>query len=259
MSITRTMVINDAHIPFHDPKLIDIDASGLVLDILEDLKLDRLIINGDLLDMYNVNSHGPKHPDILSTLEDELYAGLEFFKNLRKKFPALEIVFLFGNHEWRLDRFLLQHAKQFFSLLSVENFLQLKEYNIEYYEYQVPYQLENTNCYIVHSPPSYGVNGARTSLLKKMDQDYIYGCTHREQKACLTASSGTVYTAYFNGWLGSTTLTPEHKRVYSYAKGHESWQQCFCIVTVVDGKEHHINQYSIRNNRVVVDGFLYEA
>lgn len=257
--ITRTMVINDIHIPYHNSKLINLSGGGLVLDILEDLKLDRLIINGDLMDMYGVNSHGPKDPGVIETLEDELQAGVEFIENLRKRFPKLEIVYLFGNHSTRLNRYIIKNAKPFWNLLTIEKQLRLEENGIEYYPYQEKYQIENSNCFVVHSPPSYGVNGARTSLLKKLDQTFIYGCTHREQKACITAASGEVHAAYFNGWLGSVDETESHREVFSYTKGHQDWQNCFIIVTVVDGKEHHINQYSIRNERVIVDGFLYEA
>lgn len=259
LSITRTMIINDVHIPYHNSKLIDVDATGLIPEIIDDLKLDRLIINGDLLDMYSVNMHGPKHPDVKETLEEELIAGRNFFESMRKRFPKLEIVYLMGNHENRLDRFILKNSKVFWNLLTVENYLELDNLNVEWFPYNHKYRLEKTNCFIQHSPPSYGVNGARTSLLKKLDQCHIYGCTHREQKACVTAASGKTYSVYFNGWLGSTNQTKGHTEVFSYAKGHEDWQNCFTIVNVINEKEHHVNQYSIRNNKVCIDGYIYEA
>lgn len=252
--ITRTLIINDVHIPFHDSR-----ALALVLDIFEDIGCDRLIINGDLLDFYGVNMHGPKSPLIENSLEDELIAGREFISQLRHRFKKQHIVYLFGNHESRLNRFILQHCKAFWNILTVEKYLYLDDNNIEWHPYNHKYRLEKTNCYIQHSPPSYGVNGARTSLLKKLDQTYIYGCTHREQKAFVTAGSGQVHGAYFNGWLGSVNETKEHQEVFSYIKGHSDWQQCFSIVTVENEKDFHINQYSIRNHKVVVDGSLYQG
>lgn len=252
--ISRTMVFNDPRIPFHDVKSLD-----LVLDIFEDLDLDRMVINGDLLDFYNVNSHGPKHPDISTNLEDELIAGREFFEGLRERFPKKEIVFIFGNHEDRLDRFIVKNSKQLWGLLTLENFINFDRLNIEYHHYNYRYQLENTNCFIQHSPPSYGQNGARTSLLSKPNATFIYGCTHRVQHSCNTDAHGNVHSVYFNGWLGSTTDTKEHTRVFSYAKGHQNWQQAFCIVTVEGGEQFHINQYLIRDHKVVVDGSLYEG
>lgn len=257
--ITRTAIINDVHIPFNDTRLLDTNAKGLVMDIIADRKLDRLIINGDLLDMYGVNSHGPKNPIVLTTVEDELNAGREFINNLVKRFPDLEIIYLMGNHEFRLNRFILQHSKPLHGLLTIEKYLRLDELGIEWHPYNHKYQLEKSSCFIQHSPPSYGVSGTMTSLLKKLDQTHIYGCTHREQKSCLTGGSGHVYACYFNGWLGSSTETEEHKEVFSYAKGHENWQNCFTIVTVVDGVDHFINQYSIRDYSVCVDGFFFQG
>ena len=242
------------HLPFGDDELI-----GLVLDAFEDIGIDRLVINGDLLDFINVNLHGPKSPVIQETLLDELEAGREFIELVRAKFPKAEIVFLYGNHEDRLERFILKHSKVFWNILRLENMLELEKHKVEFYEYNYCYQLEKTNLYIQHSPPSYGENGARTSLLKKLDASFIYGCTHRKQVSCLTGFSGEVYTVYFNGWLGSTTATPAHTKVFSYAKGHSNWQHSAAVVTVIDGKEFFVDQLDIKNNRLLLDGAIYEA
>jgi predicted phosphodiesterase len=254
MQIKRHLIAGDFHIPWHDTKAVK-----LVLDIFEDLDLDHLILNGDILDFYNVNMHGPKHPEVVTTLEDELIAGREFFEGLRKRFKDKEITHLWGNHIHRLERFILKHAKPFWNIVTPDKYIDYDTLNISQYPYQYKYQIQDTNCYVMHSPPSYGQNGARTSLLKKLDQTFIYGCTHRQQSSFITGASGEVHGAYFNGWLGSVDETPEHKEIFSYAKGHQDWQQCFIIVTVIDGVEFHINQYSIRNHRCVVDGNLYEA
>lgn len=253
-SLTRSLVINDVHAPFHDPK-----ALSLVLDVAEDIKVDRIIINGDLLDFYDINSHGAKHPDIMQKLDDEIDWGIDFFDKLRKRFKDVKIVFIFGNHEYRLDRFIMNNCPTFWNIIKLEKMLRLKELDIEYLHYNKKYRVDKTNLFIQHSPPSYGVNGARTSLLKKMDSNYIWGCTHREQHAAITGDSGQVYRAWFNGWLGSTSLTKEHAQVFSYAKGHENWQQCFSLVSVYNQTEFFVEQVSINNHKCFVDGHLYEA
>ena len=260
MSISRTLVINDLHIPFENPTLVK-----LVLDAFDDATKDsqihrRILINGDLLDFYNINSHEKsKHPDVFFTLEDELIAGREFLEKLRERFKDAEIVFIFGNHEDRLDRFIVNNAKAFYNILTLEKMLTLEALDIEFYYYNYCYQLENTNLYIQHSPPSYSVNGARVSLLKKLDGNFIYGCTHRKDFACTTGHSGEVYTVYFNGWLGDDTSTPAHERVFKYAKGHQTWQHAASVVTVLDGKEFFVDQLEIKNNKLLLDGAIYEA
>jgi len=251
------MVINDIHIPFHDSRLVTVSAEGMLLDIAEDLEVDRILLNGDVLDCYNWNSYGV-HPEVQVDMETEIYLGRCFFENLRKRFPDTEIVFLYGNHEYRYERWVIEKAKPMYNRLKLDADLGLERLGIEWYPYQFEYQLEQTNCYAVHSPPSYSVNGARASLLKKFDQTFLYACTHREQKACVTGGSGQVYAAYFNGWLGSVDETPSHRKVFSYRKGHVDWQHCFSIVTIVDGKDAHVNQISIRDHACVVDGHYYD-
>lgn len=252
--ITRTLILNDLHGPWHDQRAVD-----LTLDIAEDINVDRILINGDLLDAYNINSHGPKHPDIQATLEHELAWGNDFIADLRKRFKKQHLVFLFGNHEYRLDRFTMKHCPSYWNFIKLENMLELERHEVEWYDYNYAYRLEKTDLFIQHSPPSYSKNAAMVSLERKLDRSFIYGCTHRMQWASRTGYSGEVYHAVLNGWLGSTNLSAEHARIFSYAKGHESWQQCFSIVTCFEEKEFHIQLVPITNYRAVINGFIYEG
>lgn len=235
---------------------------GLVIDIAQDIGVNRIIINGDLLDFYSVNMHGPKHPTVMESLESELFAGYEFLQDIRKRFPNVEIIYNFGNHENRLDRWILKNCRSLFNIVTVAKQLHLDSLDIDYREYNRRYQLEKTNLFIQHSPPSYSVNAAMTSLTKKLDISTIYGCTHRSQKVSLTGGSGSVHSTWCNGWLGSTTLSEEHREVFSYAKGHENWQQSFSIITVDEGVHFFVDQIDIKTigekRACVVNGFLYE-
>lgn len=251
--LTRYIVFNDVHVPFHDTK-----ALSLIYDIIEDIPLDGIIINGDFLDAFNLNSHQPKDPEVITSLEEEFFEARELLEELRKRNPKKKIVYLAGNHLFRLDRFVMKHCPSFYNILTSEKMLQLERLDIEFYPYNTAYQLEKTRLYIQHSPPSYGENGARTSLLKKPNGSFIYGCTHRMQHSSITDINGVVNSVWFNGWLGSVDETPEHVRVFSYAKGHSNWQKCFSLVTVVNGKEFHVQQIPIVNNSCVVDGAYYE-
>lgn len=249
----RVGIIGDLHIPVHDPRAID-----LVVDIFQDVGIDELILNGDIADFYLLNSHGPKHPDFQGTLEWEFEEVNNFLDTLQKKLPKTKIYFNAGNHEFRLDRFVVNNAPHFWNILTVENMLRLKDRGIAYLQYNEEFQIGNTKLYTQHSPPSYGENGARTSLIKKPGRSWIFGCTHRMQSAYINHEQGVVHSAHFNGWLGSTNLTPMHKAVFQYVKNHNSWQQCFSIASI-DGPNHFVTQYEIKNYKAVVDGFLYEG
>lgn len=251
--VYRVGVLNDLHLPFGDPEAVEV-----TMRIFKDCNVDEILINGDLVDFYSINAYGPKHPEVIHNLEDELITARIFLETMRKEFPNTKIHYIYGNHEDRLERFILKHTKVFHNILRIENQLMLENLDITWQPYNSYYELIPNILRVQHSPPSYGVNGARTSLLKKMDCSYIWGCTHRQQHSAITTATGRVIHAYFNGWLGSSTLSDEHKRVFSYAKGHENWQQCASVVDIC-GEDFQVHQFGINNGKAMFNGKLYEV
>lgn len=241
----RVLVFNDPHIPFHCKTSVD-----LMLDVASDVEVDEIVINGDLLDMYQASSYGPKNPFILETLETEIIAGREFLEKLRERFPEVKIHFLYGNHEARMEKMILEKLKAFFNMVKLESQLNLKALDITFQYYNEFYQL-TPGLRVQHSPPSYGVNGARTSLLTKLDMSYIWGCTHRVQYATLSGASGKVYEAWFNG-----CLIDFDSKVFEYTKGHSNWQKCFMIVDVINDL-YFGHQCIIKGNTTSLDGHIY--
>jgi hypothetical protein len=251
--ITRTGIVNDLHIPWHDPKLVDL----VIFEIFKDIKVDRIVLNGDMLDFYACNMHSKnKHPLIQESLHSELQQGKDFFKRLRKAFPKTEIVFLYGNHEDRLSRFLINSCPPAWHLLRLDLELDLERLDIEWYDYNHRYQLEKSNLFIQHSPRSYA--SAKANFNYYSDTSSVFGCSHRFETAYKTGTHDT-YVCHFNGWLSQPDLTPEHEIVFQYIKGHKTWQNGFAIATCIDEKEALLNAYHIKNNRVTVDGYLYEV
>lgn len=256
--ITSYIVFNDTHIPFHDSKSLE-----LIEFIIKEGSFDEVVINGDFLDAFNLNSHQPKDPEVVTSLEDEYDEGYRILKRIRKENPKKRIMYIFGNHEHRLDRFTVKNCPSFYNILTTEKMLRLEELDIKFIRYNDRYRIEKTSLYVQHSPPSYGENGARTSLMKHPNGSVIYGCTHRMQHSSITDINGKTHYVWFNGWLGSTDETEEHGRVFSYAKGHHNWQQCFCIIHVSNGKEFQVTQIPINKNGkkrwCVVNGDYYEV
>lgn len=253
-------VIGDIHGPWEDEKAVD-----LFLYICKDMEITHLVFNGDVLDFYNINSHGPKDPEIQTSLEDEMNWGKAFFKRVRKMLPDVKIVFLYGNHEDRLNRFIMKNCPAFTNMLRLENQLELDKLDIEWYPYNERYRIGETDLFIQHSPPSYSENAANTSLKHKIDQDHIWGCSHRTDMVARTGSSGKVYTSYINGWFGSKKivdynqrLMPDNKRVYKFTKNHERWNCSFCLVTT-DKKKHHVQQIIIKDYQCAIGCEIYQG
>lgn len=251
-------VIQDIHLPW-----CDLRALTLALEVMQDQNVECLIINGDLVDFYNLNAWGPKHIEVQSTLDDEIYSTLEFLDRVQKMFK--EVIFIYGNHEFRLERFVIKHCPVFWNHLKLEKMLNLEARGIKHVPYNERYRLGESGLFVQHSPPSYSENAASTSLRKKIDQDHIWGCTHRTDKVVKTGSSGKIYTSYMNGWFGSVGVIkdlqskmPENRRVFSFTKNHESWNRSFSIAGVC-GKRHWVNQIVIKDYSCMVGGNLYEG
>lgn len=125
----KALVFNDLHIPWHCQRAID-----LMLRIGKDLDPDLIVINGDLVDMWEVSKY-VKNPlyESKGNLFNEIEMARVFLWDLREKFPNAKIVYIFGNHEFRWAAYIAQNAKPLYKLkgMSLEEQLGCKEFDIE--------------------------------------------------------------------------------------------------------------------------------
>ena len=105
--MNKFVVISDLHIPYQDEEAIK-----AFLRFIKQNPVDTVILNGDILDMYDCSSFD-KDPDRINSLQEELNLATKFFAKLRKMLPKAEIVFIKGNHEYRLERYLMKHPELF--------------------------------------------------------------------------------------------------------------------------------------------------
>lgn len=88
---SRTLIISDLHIPYHDTNAIK-----LAIKYGKQKNVNCILINGDLIDFHN-QSRFEKDPRARSTHE-ELEAARQFLRELRRHFPNAQIVYKYGNH-----------------------------------------------------------------------------------------------------------------------------------------------------------------
>lgn len=121
---------SDFHIPFQDDKFID-----LLIYFLKDnaAKLDYFVINGDFMDFWEISKFS-KVPKAGLSLRDEIDMARDVLGQIRKIIPNTRIIYIEGNHEFRLRKYIIDNAKELYSLqgINVEEQLGLKELLIEY-------------------------------------------------------------------------------------------------------------------------------
>lgn len=123
----KFVVLSDIHFPYHDEK-----ALKAVYKFLEQHPVDTIILNGDILDFYDVSSFD-KDPDRINSLQKEIDMTQKFFKKLRSLASKARIVFVKGNHCARLERYLKKHPELYsLDALKLPNLLGLDKFNIEY-------------------------------------------------------------------------------------------------------------------------------
>lgn len=126
--LERAVCFGDVHIPFHDPK-----ACELLFEFIYDFRPNKIFINGDLLDCWEISKfdkplHLEKH------LRDEIKDTVMFLKGLRTIAPRAEIVYIAGNHEFRLETYIARNARELYGLkgMSLEEQLELDHFKIKF-------------------------------------------------------------------------------------------------------------------------------
>jgi len=122
------IIANDFQVPFHDPKAL------ILLELF--LKRERpewLILAGDFQDFWEISSFDTA-PHSGKRLLQEIELGTNILKGFRRTLPQARITWLEGNHEFRLRRYLMKHARELYDLpaLTVPELFGLKDLRIEY-------------------------------------------------------------------------------------------------------------------------------
>jgi len=105
----------------------------LFYKFLKDVKPDTLVLNGDFLDFWEL-SRFEKDPTLKDRLPDEFKVAHKILGSFRKILPKARIIYIEGNHSFRLKKFLMSSAPDLYGIegISLPDFLHFKEYGIEW-------------------------------------------------------------------------------------------------------------------------------
>lgn len=133
--MSRWLVIPDTHLPYEDKR-----ATSAVLDHASRHRWDGVIHLGDWLDCFTLSKFNEGKPRLTAgkTVSQEMDYANEwiegFCKTVRRQNKAARIVYIQGNHEERLERF-LDADPRFGDDLDIRKRLHFKERGIEWVEY----------------------------------------------------------------------------------------------------------------------------
>ena len=224
------LVIPDVHRPFHDKK-----AYALMMKVGADLRPDEVVLLGDYADFYSVSSH-TKDPRLPSMLVDEVTDVIEGLDEIDKVFGGAQKVFIEGNHEFRLERFLCDKAPSLFGVTDTEHLLKMhsrpKWRFIPYTPHQ-KYQILGSKLMARHEPPGTTAKAAASKGMVNL----VYGHIHRIEEAHVVSLDDTNHVSFSVGWLGN-----KYHRAFYYVKQHWQWQLGFGLVWVDPATKYFYHQ-----------------
>jgi len=229
------LVLSDIHIPYHDIEAVQLAVDKGVKD-----GCDTVYLNGDILDFFGLSFHekdARKRPGV----KQEIAMAKEFFQYLRHKFPKANIYFKPGNHEHRLERYLIIKAPE---LLDCDEFklnilLELEKFKIIYIDKRTKVYFGDLLVEHGDRMKSGGVNPAKT-LFNKYKRHVLCGHFHRKSENIEKVYDGKLINTFSTGCL--CELEPEYFECNNHVHG-------FARVSM-RGDNFKVNNYLIENGEI---------
>ena len=206
VSSNNILWLSDIHIPNQDNKALQ-----LAIDYGVKNNINCIVLGGDILDNTPFTSHDAPPPGLDDVRTWFEYAQ-QFLGYLRQIFPKAHIVWIEGNHDNWIMRYLMKKAPILFNdeYYHLPQRLDLKSFNIEFYTQEKvllagKLQLHHGHTLIrgVFAP----VNAARGLFLRAKSHALI-GHVHTTSSHAEGNLKGEVVTTYSTGCL--CTLAPDY-------------------------------------------------
>lgn len=240
---SKIFCLSDLHIPFHDEKTLQ-----LVFSCIIDNQPEYIVLLGDVLDCYSI-SRFTKRPDRVRNLQQEITTFYKLMRNLKKHLPNTEIHYIFGNHENRLEKLVLDNPGLFgLENLSPEKLFKLDD--LEIYYHKTKLKINDFIFYhgdVVRKDAAYS---AKAEYLDHKMQNGISGHTHR------LSCYHTTYEQEPGFWFENGCLcemTPD----YLNDPDKANWQQGFTVIDSFDGINQG-TQILINNHKFIYNGTIYK-
>lgn len=198
----RRLFVPDSHWPWADQK-----AWNLMSQVAEVFRPDEIVILGDFQDCYGVSEYG-KNPDhTFLQLKDELKLGIQKMRELEARSACRKVVYLEGNHERRIPRYMANHASPLFSHMNTRDVLGIPKH-YAYLPYGQGNHYKMGGLVATHGKLINKHVGA--AMLAKYKTNVIFGHTHRMSEIHTKTFDGRVLRAYNSGWLGDVRHAAEY-------------------------------------------------
>lgn len=244
--MTKLVVVSDLQIGYQDDESL-----ASVSKFLKDFQPDTFVMNGDIIDMTSLSRFA-------LTLEERASLSVQRFGLLnrlvhwRQVMPYAKMVYVMGNHEERLQRYMTENAPELEGLLNFRTFAGLDEINVTLVEpYGAGYEWPERGKHkvLITHGELIRVNTAAANMEVEGGSG-ITGHTHRLSSHYRTNRTGA------HAWYEGGCLCRIDGVVPPARPGVQNWQQGF-IVGYATERMWNVYQVSITNHQFVWGGKLY--
>lgn len=194
-----------------------------MLEVFKDSNLDEIVIIGDYGDMYFVNQHGNRHPNLQHHLEFEVSSIRYGLRELETEFPNAQLVYIEGNHETRLVRYIMDKAPALFGVTDYKFLVGLGDrWRWVPYGPRQAYKVLGSKLHARHEPCG---STPKLSVARSM-VNLTYGHIHRREEGTATNLVGENFVNFSAGWIGDD----RKDEVFGYVKQHFQWNLGFALV-----------------------------
>jgi predicted phosphodiesterase len=194
---SKILYLSDLHFPYQNNEAIK-----LALDYGKNKGVDCILLNGDILDFATISRH---EKDFRArSIKDEFDAARMFLNTLRKHFPKAKIVFKYGNHDERWEKYLYMKAPEIFDMndFELDILLRFGELKIDCVKDKRPITIGKLMVLHGHelAGGAGGVNPARSTFLKTFS-NVLVGHFHKTSSNTETTLNGDMIAVNSVGCL----------------------------------------------------------
>ena len=235
-STKKILVLSDIHFPYHNSKAL---RAAIAYGIKEGV--DCIILNGDILDFYGLSdfSKDPSKPKFRKEIE----LGRWFLNELRLAFPKAQIYYKIGNHEMRLERYLMVKAPE---ILDCEEFrldilLEFAKHHVILIDKYTVIKAGNLN--IIHGHEYKGAGGVYPAkyIYSKSKVNTLCGHYHRSSTYLDKNMDGQYNGGFSTGCL--CELSPDYMP-------YNEWVHGFAVVTMKQNGNFSVQNLTIDNGEI---------
>ena len=235
----RVLVLPDIHLPYHN-----IGALTLALQTGLRRKVDGILINGDLADFHTL-SRFCKNPEARK-FKDERKTAIDFLRRLREIFPDARIVFKEGNHDERLQHYIMERAPELYDveIAGLGALFELEDVGVEHVYEKREVMVGKLPVLHGHELPrgiSAPVNPARGAFMRAKVSCMV-SHSHKTSEHTETNLGRDIVTCWSTGCLC------ELRPLYEPNNG---WNHGFAEIEVSAGGLFNVTNFRIHNGKLL--------